>query len=66
VSAFRVTTIASMLPDLMTDAVDRSFALMREGKLKLHIGRKFPLAQAAEAHRFLESRQSMGKLLLIP
>ncbi|MGH7331385.1 MAG: zinc-binding dehydrogenase [Candidatus Rokuibacteriota bacterium] len=26
----------------------------------------FPLAEAADAHRYLESRQSMGELLLIP
>ena len=37
-----------------------------QGRLKLHIGRTFPLAQAAEAHRYLESRQSTGKLILMP
>jgi NADPH2:quinone reductase len=46
--------------------VERCFALMREGRLKLHIGKTYPLAQAAEAHRYLESRQSTGKLILIP
>jgi len=40
--------------------------LIREGKLRLVIGESFPLAQAAEAHRHMESRQSVGKLLLIP
>jgi NADPH:quinone reductase-like Zn-dependent oxidoreductase len=30
------------------------------------IGRKFPLEQAPEAHRFMESRQSVGKLILTP
>jgi NADPH2:quinone reductase len=39
---------------------------MREGRLKLHVGKTFPLAQAADAHRYLESRQSTGKLILIP
>lgn len=42
------------------------FRLSREGKLKVPVGRKFALAQAVEAHRFLQSRQSVGKLLLIP
>jgi NADPH2:quinone reductase len=37
-----------------------------EGKLRLHIDRTFPLAQAAEAHRALASRQTVGKLLLLP
>ena len=37
-----------------------------EGKLKLHIDRTYPLAKAAQAHIALESRQTTGKLLLIP
>lgn len=40
------------------------FRGLREGWLKLRIHRIFPLAQAAEAHRLLESRQTTGKLLL--
>jgi NADPH2:quinone reductase len=34
------------------------------GKLKLQIYRTYPLAEAAQAHRDLESRKSVGKLLL--
>jgi NADPH2:quinone reductase len=37
-----------------------------EGKLKLHIHKIYPLAEAAQAHRDLEGRQSSGKLLLVP
>jgi NADPH:quinone reductase len=36
------------------------------GKLKLRIDRTYPLADAAGAHRDLESRRTAGKLLLIP
>jgi NADPH2:quinone reductase len=36
----------------------------REGWLKLRIDRTFPLEQAAEAHRLLEGRQTIGKLIL--
>jgi NADPH:quinone reductase len=36
------------------------------GELKLRIEHKFPLADAAEAHRQLEGRKTTGKVLLIP
>jgi NADPH2:quinone reductase len=36
------------------------------GALRVRIDRSFPLAQAAEAHRLLESRGSAGKVLLLP
>lgn len=42
------------------------FSWVVSGLLKLRIHRTFPLADAAEAHRLLESRQSVGKLLLVP
>lgn len=40
------------------------FEWMRAGKLTVRIDKTFPLAQAAEAHRYLESRKVIGKLLL--
>jgi NADPH2:quinone reductase len=35
-----------------------------QGKLKIRIDRIYPLAEAAQAHRDLESRRTTGKLLL--
>ena len=40
------------------------FAAYAERKLTVAIDREFPLALAAEAHRYLESRATRGKLLL--
>jgi len=37
-----------------------------DGKVKLRTEHQFPLAQAADAHRALESRKTTGKILLIP
>jgi NADPH2:quinone reductase len=42
------------------------FDWLGSGKLSLRIDRKLPLAQAGEAHRALESRETTGKILLIP
>jgi len=66
VSGFSLPTITRNFPDKTRESAERCFALLREGRLKLHIGKIFPLAEAAEAHRYLESRRSSGKLLLIP
>ena len=66
VSGFMVPTVTRTFPDKTRDSANRCFALMREGRLKLHIGKTFGLAEAADAHRYLESRQSTGKLILLP
>ncbi|RPI94660.1 MAG: quinone oxidoreductase [Chloroflexi bacterium] len=42
------------------------FNWIAAGKLKVRIDKTFSLAEAAEAHRYLEDRQSKGKILLIP
>ncbi len=39
---------------------------VESGELEVRIGLELPLAQAAEAHRALEARQTTGKLLLRP
>jgi NADPH2:quinone reductase len=49
--------------DLLRRAAD-VFQGLREGWLKVRIDRAYPLEQAAEAHRRLDSRGSVGKLLL--
>jgi NADPH2:quinone reductase len=36
------------------------------GELQVIIDRAFPLADAAEAHAYIESRQSFGRVLLTP
>jgi NADPH2:quinone reductase len=39
---------------------------VREGRLTVRVHRSYPLADAAAAHRDLESRRTAGKLLLVP
>ena len=42
------------------------FDVVAKGAVKIHISKRFPLANAREAHEHLESRQSSGSLLLMP
>lgn len=51
------------------DLVDRAgdiFRWIEAGELNVRIDRTLSLAEAAEAHRLLASRQTAGKVLLIP
>jgi NADPH2:quinone reductase len=40
------------------------FGMIAAGKLKLRVEHKYPLAEAQQAHRDLESRRTTGKILL--
>lgn len=42
------------------------FGWTESGRLRVRIDRELPLASAADAHRALEGRLTMGKVLLIP
>jgi NADPH2:quinone reductase len=42
------------------------FDLVRAGKVKVEIGRTWPLAAAADAHRALQARETTGSVILIP
>jgi NADPH2:quinone reductase len=42
------------------------FACVRAGKLRVAIGQRYPLAEAAQAHRDLETRRTVGASVLIP
>jgi NADPH2:quinone reductase len=45
---------------------DRLFRVLSTGVLRVEITQEFPLCDAAEAHRALESRQTTGSTILIP
>jgi NADPH2:quinone reductase len=42
------------------------FGWIEQGSLTVRVDRTFPLAEAATAHRYLESRAARGKVLLLP
>lgn len=53
-------------PAVLAADLAELFDLAARGTLTVRFGGRFPLAQAAEAHRALESRQTVGKLVLYP
>lgn len=42
------------------------FGWVASGDLRVHISARYPLSDAAQAHRDLEARRTTGKLLLLP
>lgn len=50
----------------LLEAASVLFGMLERGKLTSNVTQRFPLNQAADAHRALESRKTTGQLLLIP
>jgi NADPH2:quinone reductase len=42
------------------------FRWILDGTLEVRVDKTWPLAEAAEAHRYIEARQTKGKVLLLP
>lgn len=53
-------------PELFQKSFEELLGYMASGKLKLTIGGSYPLADAAEVHKLLQSRKTIGKLVLNP
>jgi NADPH:quinone reductase len=46
--------------------ISELFARVASGELRVEIARTFPLAEAADAHAFIESRQAFGRVVMTP
>jgi NADPH:quinone reductase len=53
-------------PDVVRDATCELLELWQAGALAPIVGATFPLARAAEAHRLIEERRHVGKVVLVP
>ena len=53
-------------PGLVRAAAEEVLALWREGAVRPVVGASFPLEQAAEAHRSIDERKHVGKVVLVP
>lgn len=53
-------------PALLQSSLQELLGYMKEGSLELTIGGIYPLEQAADVHRLLQGRKTIGKLVLTP
>jgi NADPH2:quinone reductase len=53
-------------PELLQARAAALFELIADGRLDVHIGARYPLAEARRAHEDLAARRTTGKLLLVP
>ena len=53
-------------PEIVGEAVGELLALWQTGALRPLVGAEFPLAEVDRAHALVESRASVGKVVLVP
>jgi NADPH2:quinone reductase len=53
-------------PAELERAADALFDMVASGRIKVEIGQRFALREAAEAHRALEARATTGSTILVP
>lgn len=58
--------VTLLTPDGLKEDLQTLFDLAARGALRVHIGGRYALSEAAEAHRALASRGTLGKLVLLP
>ncbi len=52
--------------NLLAEMTQRTFAALRAGSIRAEIRHRYPLAAAADAHRDLEARRTIGAIVLLP
>ena len=57
---------AEIATERVQKMIDQLLKDIGSGNIRVPLDRKFTLAQASEAHAYIESRQAVGRVLLIP
>jgi NADPH2:quinone reductase len=65
-AGFYLGRLLRLDPELVGEAVGELLGLWQTGALKPLVGAEIPLAEIERAHELVESRQSVGKVVLIP
>jgi NADPH:quinone reductase-like Zn-dependent oxidoreductase len=63
---FYLGRLIKLRPDVVRQAIDEVLALWEAGAVKPLVGATFPLERAGDAHRLIEERKSIGKVVLVP
>jgi NADPH:quinone reductase len=66
VQGFYLGRLMALEPAIVREAALELLALWEQGAFRPVVGAELPLERAAEAHRLLESRESTGKVVLVP
>jgi NADPH2:quinone reductase len=53
-------------PEIVAEALGELLALWERGAVRPLVGAELPLAEVEQAHELVESRRSVGKVVLIP
>ena len=60
-----IDLLGSTVMDRLAELEQRALAAAADGWLRPYVGSIFPLADAAAAHRAIETRASLGKVVLV-
>jgi NADPH2:quinone reductase len=66
VRGFYLGRLMALRPDVVREAIGELLALWQQGAIHPLVGAEFPLADAAGAHRLIEERRHVGKVVLVP
>jgi NADPH2:quinone reductase len=65
-AGFYLGRLLRLEPELVGQSVGELLGLWQTGGLKPLVGAEFPLDEVEQAHALVESRQSVGKVVLLP
>jgi NADPH2:quinone reductase len=66
VQGFFLGRLLGFRPELVREEVEELLALWKRGAVRPVVGAEFPLEQATAAHELIASRESTGKIVLVP
>jgi NADPH:quinone reductase len=66
VAGFYLGRLMALAPEIVHAAAEELVALWEAGAVRPVVGSEFPLEEAAAAHRLIEDRRHVGKVVLVP